>query len=248
MKRSIIIGGSSGLGLEISNKLSKSKNYLPIIFSRSDQKLNSLKGPFLYEKCDLLKFSTDDFLKIFKKHLPLSSICFCQRYRNNLKVDDNQFNTEEYIVMVQSIANALIAINSIKDDILNPNNDEFLRIVIIGSTYAERIGYDQNWSYHSCKASQLSLVKYFSLNAKTKYNINLLSPATYIKKGAENYWKKNNKSKIWGNYSINKLATVSEIANAAFNLMSNSSRYINGNNILIDGGINSLYSDQNLID
>ena len=243
MKRSIIIGGSSGLGLEISNKLSKSKNYLPIIFARSDQKLNSLEGPFLYEKCDLLKFSSDDFLKVFKKHLPLSSICFCQRYRSDLPVDENQFNTEEYIVMVQSIANALIAINSIKGDILSSDN-EFLRIVIIGSTYAERIGYDQNWSYHSCKASQLSLVKYFSLNSNSKYNINMLSPATYIKNGAENYWEKQPKAKIWSNYPIKRLATVKEIANSAFNLMTESSRYINGNNILVDGGINNLYNDQ----
>ena len=245
MKKAFIVGGSNGLGLEISNRFLKLSDIQPIILSRTKNKLTKLKGNFLHEKCDLLKFSTNDFLKLFKKHLPLSSICFCQRYRSDLKITNNQFNSEEYIVMVQSIANALIAINSIKDDTLKAKDEEFIRIVVIGSTYAEDVGLDQNWSYHTCKAAQLSLVKYFSLNSNSKYNINMLSPATYIKNEAESYWEKQPKANIWENYHIKRLATVKEIANSAYNLMTQSSRYINGNNILIDGGISNLYNDQN---
>ena len=76
----------------------------------------------------------------------------------------------------------------------------------------------------------------------------MLSPATYIKNGAEDYWSEHPKSAIWKNYPQKQLATVNEIANEVYNLMSSSSRYNNGNNILIDGGINNLYNDQNLID
>ena len=73
----------------------------------------------------------------------------------------------------------------------------------------------------------------------------MLSPATYIKNEAESYWEKQPKANIWENYHIKRLATVKEIANSAYNLMTQSSRYINGNNILIDGGISNLYNDQN---
>ena len=244
MKKAFIVGGSDGLGLEISKRFLNSPDIQPVVLSRNKGKLTTLKGDFIHEKCDLLKFSSDDFLNLFNEHFPISSICFSQRYRSNLKNTDNLFNTEEYIVMVQSIANALIAINSMKDDMPTKKEKDFLRIVVIGSTYAEGIGLDQQWSYHSCKAAQLSLVKYFSLNSNSKYNINMLSPATFIKNGAENYWKKQTKNKIWENYHIKRLATVKEIANSAFNLLTLSSRYINGNNILVDGGINNLYNDQ----
>ena len=116
--------------------------------------------------------------------------------------------------------------------------------MIIGSTYVESVGLDQDWSYHVCKSGQLALIKYFSLQSNLNFNINMLSPATFIKPGSEKYWADNQKSALWKKYPIKGLAKANEIAMEAFNIMTSSSKFTNGNNIHIDSGISHLYNDQ----
>ena len=73
----------------------------------------------------------------------------------------------------------------------------------------------------------------------------MLSPATYIKKGAEKYWENNPKSELWSKYPSQRLAKVEEIANEAFNLLTKSSLFNSGNNIFLDSSIRNLFNDQN---
>ena len=89
--------------------------------------------------------------------------------------------------MVGSVAKCMEALIKFYNNKI-PSNENFTRVVLIGSSYASKVGYDQSWSYHVCKAAQLSLVRFFSIRSNGFYSINLLSPATYMKQGSEDYW------------------------------------------------------------
>ena len=72
----------------------------------------------------------------------------------------------------------------------------------------------------------------------------MLSPATYVKKGAENYWRNHPKSELWESFPMQRLAKVNDIAKEAFNILTNSSKFLNGNNLILDSGVINLYNDQ----
>ena len=246
MDNAIIIGGSSGLGLEIAKIFNNSNIYKPVIFSRNRKSIDEENLNIKHEECDLEEFSIDSFINLFCKYKTISAICFSQRCRNNSNKNIDDFYTKEYKVMVRSISRALDAFNIYKKENCSDKISFFTRILIIGSTYSNLIGLDQDSNYHACKFAQLGLVKFYALQSKSNYNINMLSPATYIKKGAEQYWEDNLKSKIWSNYPMNRLAKVNDIAKEAYNILTLSSEFTSGNNIIIDSGVSNLYNDQQI--
>ena len=245
MSNALIFGGSSGLGFEIARIFQDSKTYQPIICSRnapnSEDELLTIK----HEECDLGKFTKNSFLNLFNKYDSISSLCFSQRFRNDKKTNLDDFYINEYNVMVLSISRAIEAFKIYKNNPSINKNDYFTRILVIGSVYSETIGLDQDFNYHACKFAQLGLIKYFALQSKASFNINMLSPATYVKKGAEKYWRNNPKSELWDNFPMKRLAKVNDIAREAFNILTNSSKFLNGNNLIVDSGVINLYNDQN---
>ena len=85
----------------------------------------------------------------------------------------------------------------------------------------------------------------FSVRSNGYYSINLLSPATYMKQGSEDYWKGQEKYKFWKTFSPKGLATAKEISTTVFNFLNEGSPLISGNEIFLDGGLFNLYPDQN---
>ena len=244
MNNVLIFGGSSGLGFEIARIFQESKKFEPIICSRNypDPKYKTIS--IKHEECDLAKFTKNCFLNLFNKYDSISSLCFSQRFRNDNKTNLDEFHIEEYKVMVLSISKAIEAFKIYKNNLSINKNNNFTRILVIGSVYSESIGLDQDYNYHACKFAQLGLIRYFALQSKATFNINMLSPATYIKEGAEKYWKDHPKSELWDNFPMKRLAKVNDIAKEAFGILTTSSEFLNGNNLIVDSGVINLYNDQ----
>lgn len=244
MQNSLIIGGSNGLGLEIAKRyVERQKEGKAIIVARSITEPHTGEN-VEYVNLDLRTAEIEDFERIMLNNWPISSICFSQRYRANKDLNENKKSSSasEYDVMVLATSRAIEALRNCYCK--NSHDGIFTRIVVIGSTYSVSVGHDQELSYHLCKSGQFALVKFYSLNANGRFNINLLSPATYVKKGAEKYWEKTTKADIWGKLSPKRLARVEEIAEEAVDLMTMSSIFNSGNNIFLDGGTSHLYPDQ----
>ena len=243
MTNALIFGGSSGLGFEIARIFQDSKIFEPIICSRNPPNSKDKKA-IKHEECDLGRFTVNCFLNLFNKYDSISSLCFSQRFRSENKTNLDEFHLEEYNVMVLSICRAIEAFKIYKNNSPSNENINFTRILVIGSVYSESIGLDQDHNYHACKFAQLGLIRYFALQSKASFNINMLSPATYVKKGAEKYWNDHSKSELWDSYPMKRLAKVNEIAKEAFNILTASSEFLNGNNLIIDSGVINLYNDQ----
>ncbi len=231
MDNYIVFGGSQGLGKEIAENLNSSNTRRAIRCQRkgSESRLG-------YENWDMGKMKKEEYVNLFDKYWPLKGLCFAQRYRG--KTDC----IEEYKVMVEGTANALEAFIRILES--KPSLDLKPAIVVVGSTYAERVGFDQGWSYHASKSSQLALVRYYAMHNKGLFTINMVSPSTYKKEGSEIYWKNSDKEKHWNNLAPGRLANVREIAKEITTILTSEGLFMSGNNIYLDAGINNLYHDQ----
>ena len=234
-KNFLVVGGTNGLGLSIAEKLNEDDYEVIVTGRKHNLKLKEID----FLKIELENVNKKDFLEILNKSNGFNGVSFTQRYRPELEVRDY---LKEVKVMVSFIATFIDALNEF--NFSNQKNKKFTKILIAGSNYSSKIGYDQGWEYHTIKSAQLALVKYFSVKSKGDYSINLLSPATYIKRGAEAYWEKQSISQKWLGFPSRHLLHVDEIADAFKLFMLEGNNYISGNNIFIDGGLFNLYADQ----
>ena len=235
-KNFLVVGGTNGLGLAISDKLSFDNNIVTLIGRKNKKNLN-INTNFL--SLDLENSSREEFLNLIGDSNGFDGVCFAQRYRPEDGIDDY---IKEVKIMIKSIAffmEALIEYNISRNEITN-----FTKIIVVGSSYSSRVGKDQGWEYHTVKAAQLSLVKYFSVKSEGNYSINLISPATFIKRGASKYWESKEIFQKWNNFPTKHLLDADEIAEAIKSLLIEGNKYISGNNIFIDGGLFNLYPDQ----
>ena len=242
MKKFLVFGGSKGIGLSLSKLLLK-EGHRVLIVSRNKSNFTCQSRNCEIIELDLLNLKRNIISEIFKNEIQFDGICFAQRYRSNEKIIINK-SIEEYKVMVDATAQIMIQINEYLAHINNKNYDSFLRILIIGSSYATRVGKDQDWSYHAVKSAQLSLIKYFSINSNGLFNINMLSPGTFIKEGSESFWQDHPKNEHWKKNASLGLIKSSLLAEQALDIMTKSSIYFSGNNINLDAGLSHLYHDQ----
>ena len=119
---------------------------------------------------------------------------------------------------------------------------EFITISV--EMFTKFAGYDQDWSYHAVKSAQEGLVRYFAIRSNGRFNINMISPPTYMKNDTEQYWKKTLKYEIWQNLPPLNLPDASMIAEICSMFLIDSNKYVNGQNLVCDGGASYLYIDQ----
>ena len=235
-KNFLVIGGTKGLGYSIAEKLSFEDHEI-IITGRSYRDFLEEKIQFL--KLDLNLSTKEEFLKLISQNNGFDGVTFSQRYR---PTNGNREYLKEIKIMVVAIAYFMEALREY--NLTKKGNIKFTRIIVVGSNYSSTVGKDQGWEYHAVKSAQLSLVKYFSVNSDNFYNINLVSPATYVKRGAKEYWESTELSKKWRSFPTKGLLSVDDIADAVTSLLLKGNKYISGNNIHIDGGLFNLYADQ----
>ena len=235
-KNFLIIGGTSGLGYSIAEKLCFEDSKIVVTGRNS---VNFKEDKIKYLKLDLNTSTKEDFFKLISQNNGFDGVTFTQRYRPENGVRDF---LKEVKIMVSSIAYFMEALSSY--NLSNDRKRKFTRIILVGSNYSSQVGKDQGWEYHSVKAAQLSLVKYFAINSNNSFSINLLSPATYIKRGAQDYWDSKELSEKWKYFPTQSLLSVDDIAEAVKFFLLVNNKYVSGNDIHIDGGLFNLYPDQ----
>ena len=218
-KKSLIIGGSRGNGLEILKELKIRGDYvINVSRSKNDKAHKNITLDLLDEK----------YLKILMTKLgktKIDALIFSQRYRGT------KFE-EEMQVMV----------NSCKDIInkLRNNLSEYASVVFLSSIVIKSIA-DQEANYYIAQSSRNILVKYFAIKFnKNRVRFNSIFPSKMIKKENRSFFKKNKKKKLFLTKinPLKKIPTSKDTAKLVGFLTSDDSRMINGESIKIDGGLN----------
>jgi NAD(P)-dependent dehydrogenase (short-subunit alcohol dehydrogenase family) len=238
IKNYIVVGGSKGIGRELSKKLLKQKNVRIILLSRNNI---DIKSPNIkHFRTDLASLNnlnkTLEFIK--KKYENIQGIIFLQKFRPIIK-SKNDLALELRV----SVESTKIIIEFFKDMFVENSSKS---IVVIGSIASKFVAEEQSIDYHIAKSALVGLVNYYAVSLASKgIHINMLSPSTTIKKENKSFYKENKKlSSLYNELSpLKKMMKSQNIVDVIKFLLSKKSKYINGQNIIIDGGISLVWQE-----
>ena len=227
MKKNIlIIGGSSGIGLQIVKKINEEHNVF--VANRTNESLSGLNHQYI--KVDVSKETLDS------SYLPdsLDGLVYCPG-----SINLRPFRGLKPETFIEDFnLNVMGAVRSINAVLKNLNNSSQASIVLF-STVAVQIGMP----FHSCvavsKGAIEGLTRSLAAELAPKISVNAIAPSIVNTPLAEKFL--NNESKMERaveRHPLKKVGSADEIANFAIHLLFNSS-WMTGQILGIDGGIGS---------
>jgi NAD(P)-dependent dehydrogenase (short-subunit alcohol dehydrogenase family) len=234
----LITGSTSGIGHSIVLKLSREYNL--ILHGRNESELIRLRQ-LVPKYCDTRIFIADlneittlgiDF-KLFleKEKIQVRGFIHCAGFVRILPIKHFKF---EYTQQIFNI-NFFSAIEIIKVLLSLVNSKKLNNVIFISALFSKR-GDKGNSVYASSKGAIDTFVKSMALELSPKVRINSVLPgAIETKMTAELFKDKEFRSKIENEYPLG-LGQVDDISNMVEFLLSDNSKWITGQNYLVDGG------------
>lgn len=232
MKKNIlIIGGSSGVGLELVKLICEENNVY--VASRTNDSIGELPIthiPFDVENDDLDNSSIPEHLHGF---------VYCPG-----SINLRPFKGIKSEVFKQDFSiNVLGAIKTLQSVLGNLQNSEFPSSVVFFSTVAVRTGMPFHSSVAAAKGAIEGLAKSLAAEFAPKIRFNVIAPSLVDTPMAEkflnNETKKNNAA---SRHPLQRVGKADEIAKMAQFLIDDNSSWITAQTITIDGGIGSIKS------
>ena len=244
-RNTILVTGASGkIGYEIFNELIQ-KNF-DVIGTYSKKKIKfNLKN--LNQKIFIKKFNQSNIKDvknlikfINKKKLNLTGVVNCAVLRPMKKGSNDTFKNWEKSIKINS--NSIYLLNNYFCNFFKKK--KFGRIINIGSIYSH-IGPDfelykgENFElepdYIFNKFGMVGLTKYFASKfGKNNITVNMISPGGVLSDQSKSFKIKYSKKTF-----LNRMANKNEIFGLVDYILSRKSSYLNGQNIILDGGYTS---------
>ena len=228
MKNYLVIGGSSGIGKEISELLSKEN----IVFSTSRNELNESNENIRHIKYDVLEEDLDPGL------LPnqIDGFVYCPGTINlrpfrSLKLET--FRSDLELNLIGAIKTLQIILTRLQQ---SPSSS-----IIFYSTVAVKTGMPFHSSVSSSKSALEGLTKSLAAEFAPKIRVNCIAPSIVNTPLANKFLNTEDKiEKAAARHPLNKIGTAKEIAQLTQYLLDDKSKWITGQIINIDGGISSV--------
>ena len=228
MKNYLVIGGSSGIGKEISELLSKEN----IVFSTSRNEINESNENIRHIKYDVLEDELDPEL------LPdqIDGFVYCPGTINlrpfrSLKLET--FRSDLELNLIGAIKTLQIILTRLQQ---SPSSS-----IIFYSTVAVKTGMPFHSSVSSSKSALEGLTKSLAAEFAPKIRVNCIAPSIVNTPLANKFLNTEDKiEKAAARHPLNKIGTAKEIAQLTQYLLDDKSKWITGQIINIDGGISSV--------
>jgi len=228
MKNYLVIGGSSGIGKEITELLSKET----IVFSTSRNELNESNENIRHIKYDVLEDELDPEL------LPdqIDGFVYCPGTINlrpfrSLKLET--FRSDLELNLIGAIKTLQIILTRLQQ---SPSSS-----IIFYSTVAVKTGMPFHSSVSSSKSALEGLTKSLAAEFAPKIRVNCIAPSIVNTPLANKFLNTEDKiEKAAARHPLNKIGTAKEIAQLTQYLLDDKSKWITGQIINIDGGISSV--------
>ena len=228
MKNYLVIGGSSGIGKEISELLSNEN----IVFSTSRNEINGSNENIRHIKYDVLEDELDPEL------LPdqIDGFVYCPGTINlrpfrSLKLET--FRNDLELNLIGAIKTLQIILTRLQQ---SPSSS-----IIFYSTVAVKTGMPFHSSVSSSKSALEGLTKSLAAEFAPKIRVNCIAPSIVNTPLANKFLNTEDKiEKAAARHPLNKIGTPKEIAQLTQYLLDEKSRWITGQIINIDGGISSV--------
>ena len=227
MKKNIlIIGGSSGIGLQIVKKLNVEHNVF--VANRTNDSLSGLNHQYI--KVDVSKETLDP------SYLPdsLDGLVYCPG-----SINLRPFRGLKPETFIEDFnLNVMGAVRSINAVLKNLNNSSQASIVLF-STVAVQIGMPFHSSVAVSKGAIEGLTRSLAAELAPKISVNAIAPSLVNTPLAEKFLNSESKmERAIERHPLKKVGSAEEIANFAIHLLFNSS-WMTGQILGVDGGIGS---------
>jgi len=229
MNTYLIIGGTSGIGLETTKLLSK--NNRVIVLSRTEKNLDGLNNVEFFS-ADVTK-SADELPQINE---PINGIVYCPGTINlkplrNLKTEDflNDFEV--------NLLGAVKVINKYFNNLKEAGKAS----IVLFSTVAVQTGLPYHASIASAKGAVEGLTRTLAAEFAPNIRVNCVAPSITNTPLAEKLL--NSEMKIKSSeerHPLKRIGDAKEIAEIVTLLLSDSASFITGQIIKVDGGISSV--------
>ncbi|GAB4140829.1 MAG: SDR family oxidoreductase [Ignavibacteriales bacterium] len=229
MNTYLIVGGTSGIGLETTKLLSK--NNRVIVLSRAKKNLDGLNN-VEFISADVTK-PMDELPQINE---PINGIIYCPGTINlkplkSLKLEDFQNDFEV------NLLGAVKVINKYFNNLKEAGKSS----IVLFSTVAVQTGMLYHASIASAKGAVEGLTRTLAAEFAPSICVNCIAPSITNTPLAEKLL--NNETKVKSSedrHPLKRIGDAKEIAEAVAFLLSDSASFITGQILKIDGGISSI--------
>ncbi|OGT38002.1 MAG: hypothetical protein A3F11_03260 [Gammaproteobacteria bacterium RIFCSPHIGHO2_12_FULL_37_14] len=233
-KRTIIIGGTKGLGRVVVRNLSDEGHRLFVLARNGPKECDKDIKDTLYFKANLMDESSflQELSNIIDMLGKIHNLIFLQRFRG--EEDCWSGDLEVGLNATRKI------INHLKDKFdTDPNVTS--SIVMVSSVAGNFANNTQPLSYSIAKAGINHMVKYYAAELGSYgIRVNGVSPIGFMKEESRKYYMEDNK-KMNELYQqiipLRRMCTSEDVANVISFLCSDKASFISGQNIVVDGGL-----------
>ncbi len=229
MKTFLIVGGVSGIGLEVVKLLNKDN--LVIVLSRNKRNLDQLSN-IEFHTLDVTK-SIDDFPILDYK---LDGLVYCPGTINlkpfkNFKIEDFQYDLEV------NFLGAVKVINKYLNNLMHAEKSS----IVLFSTVAVQTGMQYHASIASAKGAIEGLTRSLAAEFAPNIRVNCIAPSITLTPLAEKFLNSDSKIKASEErHPLKRIGNAKEIAELVTFLLSESASFITGQIIKVDGGLSTL--------
>ena len=227
MKNILLIGGSTGIGLELSKKLED--NYNVFISTRNPEKFSS--SNIKSTKLDLDKdFETDWLPEVIDGFVYLPGTINLRPFKglkSEVFIDDFNINVLGCIKILQKILNRLEA---------SENSS-----IVMFSTFAVKLGMPFHSSVSSSKGAIEGLTRSLAAEFAPKIRVNAIAPSLLNTPMSDKFLNSDTKlDNAKNRHPLKEIGSPEDISDLVMFLLEDKSKWMTGQIIPFDGGIGSL--------
>jgi NAD(P)-dependent dehydrogenase (short-subunit alcohol dehydrogenase family) len=228
-EHSLIVGGSRGLGREISFVIKeKFGGTISILCRNGDAEIFG-HDSYCHLEADLCEPSR--VVKVIKESIKengkLNRVIFCQKYRGgNDWTGHLNVGCESVYRILEELKTDGLAINA--------------SVVMVGSTASHFVFSEQPIAYHVAKAGLEVMMKCYALELGANgVRVNMVCPGTFIKNESKSFYEKELAlKKLYEKLNpLGRMGQSQEIANVVGFLCSDEASFLTGQNLWLDGGV-----------
>ena len=236
-KHYMIIGGTKGIGRELTLFLSSQDDITISVISRQTPKGKQKVAGASYFELDLSKRDTIPEVcnEIVRLNGKITNIVFAQRHRDTGDLWDNE------IEVMLSATRCII--DSCHKSFL-PNNDN--SIVIVSSLASTFVADNQPISYHLTRAALDQMIRYYAVSlGKSGIRVNGVASCTILKDENKKFMLKDkDRLKIQKRITpLDRMGKAKEVCSVIKFLMSSDASFVTGQIIVVDGGVSLLWQE-----
>lgn len=226
----LVIGGTRGIGWALTQTLARRGHRVSVIGRRPPPKrLRSLD--VRYWPVDVLnaKSLESALTQIIKRSGKLNHLVFFQRYRG--KEDHWALELETSLSATKNIIDRL-------DGQFAASGEK--SIVIVGSINDRLIAENLSLGYHVAKAGLRQMVRYYAVTLGGKgIRVNGVSPGTVLKEESKGFYLADRRmlGLMKEMTPLGRMGTAEEVAEAIAFLLGPQASFINGQSLVVDGGL-----------